>query len=221
MEELSNTSQDLMTGLGTKLTDLLGGFVTQLPGLVVALIVVVVSVYFFLVDGRKLVLFLRRNSVFPSQQTDQLMQTVAEMCRSVILAALISGGMQGILELVACILTGTPNAALIGLLVFVASFIPVIGSTPVTLIVALQQLLEGHQIAGVILLIMSVVIIAADNTVRPWFLRGSTNLHPLLAFVAAFGGLQTLGFLGVFLGPILAALFVETFHILAHPTESP
>jgi predicted PurR-regulated permease PerM len=45
-------------------------------------------------------------------------------------------------------------------------------------------------------------------------LRGSTNLHPLVAFVAAFGGLQTFGFPGVFLGPIIAGLFITTVKVL-------
>jgi predicted PurR-regulated permease PerM len=44
-------------------------------------------------------------------------------------------------------------------------------------------------------------------------LRGTVHLHPLVAFIAAFGGIQTLGFLGVFLGPILAAVFVAALDL--------
>jgi predicted PurR-regulated permease PerM len=41
----------------------------------------------------------------------------------------------------------------------------------------------------------------------------------LLAFVSAFGGLQTLGFSGVFIGPIIAAMFVVTAQILFRGDE--
>ena len=58
------------------------------------------------------------------------------------------------------------------------------------------------------------LIALVDSLVRPIFLRGSTNLHPLLAFVAAFGGLQVFGFMGVFLGPIIAGLFVAMVQVL-------
>jgi predicted PurR-regulated permease PerM len=219
MNELSSTIQDLAGSIGARLTELLGGVLSQLPGFAVALTVVVLSTYFFLVDGPKLILFFRRNSIFSVLQTDQMIQTMKDMCRSVILAALVSGGVQAILELIACALTGTPNLALIGLLVFVGSFIPLVGSAPITLGVALQQFVEGRQTAGIVLLVMSVVILGVDNTVRPLFLRGTANLHPFLGFIAAIGGLQTLGFLGVFLGPILASLFVVTFQILTEHDE--
>jgi predicted PurR-regulated permease PerM len=83
-----------------------------------------------------------------------------------------------------------------------------------------EQLMEGNQIGGIALLVMVVVLMGLDNTVRPWFLRGAANLHPLLAFVAALGGLQTIGFLGVFLGPIVASLFVFTIRLLTHRQET-
>jgi predicted PurR-regulated permease PerM len=215
MMDLSTAFQDLAGSVGAKLAEFLSGVLTHLPGMVVALSVVVVSIYFFLVDGPKLLLFLRRNSIFSPTHTEQLVRTVAEMCRSVILAAIVSGGTQAVLEVLTCVLTATPNAAFVGLLIFLASFIPLVGSLPVTLGVAVQQLLEGRQVAGITLLVMAVVILAVDNTIRPWFLKGSANLHPFLGFIAAFGGLQTLGFLGVFLGPILAALFVATIQIFS------
>ena len=220
MLELGNAFQELAGRMGARLTELIGGVLAQLPGIFVALSIVVVSVYFFLVDGRKVIFFLRRNSLFTPQQTEQLMAALAETCRSVILASVVSGGLQAGLEILGCVLTGTPNAALVGLLVFIASFLPVVGSAPITLTVAVHQLLAGRQVAGTILLVIAMIIFTLDNMIRPLILKGSANLHPLLAFVAAFGGLQTLGFLGVFLGPIVAALFVVTIQILARNGES-
>jgi predicted PurR-regulated permease PerM len=136
------------------------------------------------------------------------------------LASVISGGSQAFIEVIGCILAGVPNVALIGSLVFIGSFIPVVGALPITLVVALQQFFDGQQMVGGVLLVVALVVAGIDNMVRPLFLKGATNLHPLLAFVAAFGGLQTLGFLGVFLGPIVASLFVVTVQIVTHPEET-
>jgi predicted PurR-regulated permease PerM len=60
-----------------------------------------------------------------------------------------------------------------------------------------------------------VVVSTVDNLVRAAVLKGAADLHPLLAFLAAFGGLQVFGFLGIFLGPILAVLFLVTLELLA------
>lgn len=219
MTDLSQAFHEFGQSLGIKLTEVIGGVLSQLPGMGLALAIVVVSVYFFLLDGKKLVLFLRRNSFFNPEQTEQLLTAVGDMCRSVILAALVSGGLQALLEILGCAITGTSGMALIGLLVFIASFLPVVGTAPVTLGVALQQFAQGRQGAGIVLLVFALIIMGADNLVRPAFLKGSANLHPLLAFVAAFGGLQTLGFLGVFMGPIIASLFVVTVQILSKDVE--
>jgi predicted PurR-regulated permease PerM len=132
------------------------------------------------------------------------------MCRSVILATVASGFVQSVVFGLACAVAGAPSAALIALIVFLASFIPLIGAAPVTFGVAFHELLVGHQGGGIALLVFAVAVGLVDNLIRPIVLRGAGNLHPLLAFVGAFGGLQVLGFAGVFLGPILAGLCVVT-----------
>ena len=219
MDDLLDTAKDVTSGIGLKLADLFGQFVAHLPGMVLALVVIIVSIYFFLVDGRQLVAFVRKKSFFNPMETEQLLKTLGGTCRSVILASVVSGGAQAGIETLVCLFAGIPNAALIGLLVFLASFIPVVGSAPITLGLALQQFLSDQSGTAIVLLISAIVVATIDNLIRPWFLRGSANLHPLLAFVAAIGGLQTLGFLGVFLGPIAATMFLVTLHIITHREE--
>jgi hypothetical protein len=220
VDELNSTFRDWAGGIGSKVTDFLGGVVAYLPGLTLALIVMVVSIYFWLVDGRRLLYFVRRHSIFTTHQTEKLIRTLEGICRSVIFAALLAGAAQALVEVGACVATGTPHAVLVGLCVFIASFFPVVGASPITLGLGIEQFFEpGRQTQGVILLICALVIMGIDNMVRPLFLRGSANLHPLLAFVAALGGLQMLGFLGIFLGPILAALFVATIQVVSEGNE--
>jgi len=219
LEELSSTLSDLLHSLSNNAAEWLGMLITHLPGMAMALAVIVVSLYFFLVDGRKLVLFVRRHSVFSPPQTDQLLSNLGGVCRSVILASVISGLCQASFETAMVFVTGTPNVLLIGVLVFVTSFIPLVGTAPVTFGIAIQQFMVGRTAAGVALLISALFVTTMDNFIRPWFLRGSANLHPLLAFAAAFGGLQMLGFSGIFLGPIVAALMVTTIQVLTQ-TES-
>ncbi len=214
MNELSGAFQDLSRSIGARLTELLGGVLSHLPGLLMILLVMVVSIYFFMIDGKKLIFFLRKNSIFSPRQTDLLIKSVGGMCKSVILASLVSGLCQAGLETLACAFVGAPNIALIGVIVFVGSFLPVVGSLPITVFLAAQQWMTSGQTAGVVLTIMAIVLIAVDGAIRPWFLKGSANLHPLLAFVAALGGLQSIGFFGMFLGPIVTALFIATLQVV-------
>ena len=84
MTSLADSTHDLIQTVVTKITELLGQFVSALPGMLLALVVTTVSMFFFLIDGRHLILFIRRNSLFNPAQTEQLLHTLAGMCRSVI-----------------------------------------------------------------------------------------------------------------------------------------
>ena len=52
-----------------------------------------------------------------------------------------------------------------------------------------------------------------DNFVRPLILQGRSKMHPLVSLVAIFGGIEMFGILGIFLGPILAAVLIALLQI--------
>jgi predicted PurR-regulated permease PerM len=47
-----------------------------------------------------------------------------------------------------------------------------------------------------------------DNFVRAMILKGRSKMHPLVSLVAIFGGIEMFGIMGIFLGPILAAVLI-------------
>jgi predicted PurR-regulated permease PerM len=206
-EEIAGTFRDLAAGIGRRAAALLGKLLAQLPGMALDLVLVGVSLFFFLADARGLIAYARSHSFLDERETEKTFASIAVACRSVILASVAAATVQALIFLIALYIVGVPNATLLGLLVFVASFVPVIGSAPVTFGVALHQLLFASTSAGVALLIVAVVVATIDNVVRALFLKGAADLHPLVAFMAALGGLQALGFPGVFIGPIVAVVF--------------
>ena len=52
------------------------------------------------------------------------------------------------------------------------------------------------------------VVSAIDNVIKPLVLHGQSNLHPLVALISILGGVQTLGPIGILVGPMLVA-FVQ------------
>ena len=211
--DLIETASEALKLVGLKLGELLGSFVGKIPGMILALVVVIVSLYFFLVDGRKLALFVRRNSFFDSRQTEELLDQLVSMARSVVIATVLGGLVQSLIFLVAMLVVGFPNVGLITFLVFLGSFVPLVGSAPVTFGSVLVAWLQLGSTEGIILLVGAVLTSLADNVVRPWVLKGGANLHPLVGFMAAFGGLQFLGLSGLFLGPIVAGLSMALLRI--------
>jgi predicted PurR-regulated permease PerM len=212
--QLMEASRSILISIGARLANAFGGFLSSIPSITLATIVSVVSMFFFLVDYERIVIFIRKNSFFNKVQTESIIRSFGSMCRSVILATVVSGAAQAIVFSLACLFTGTSNVALIGLSVFICSFLPLVGSTPATFSVVIYMFANGNSIESLILVIVATLVTIIDNLIRPMVLKGAGDLHPLLAFIAAFGGLKTLGVAGMFIGPIIAGLFVVTFKIL-------
>lgn len=210
-----DTATETIKLIGIKAGEGLGSFVTRVPGMTLGVVVVIVSLYFFLVDGRRISSFVRKNSFFEPVQTDKLMRGLATMARSVVMASLLGALAQTLIMLTALFVSGLPNPGLVAFLVFITSFIPLVGSAPVTFGATLVGWAQSGPGVGGVLLAGALVTSIADNLVRPWVLKGGADLHPLVGFIAAFGGLQLLGLSGLFLGPIVAGLTIAIVRLHA------
>lgn len=210
-EELMRNISEAGKTLGLKIVNFMGDALTSLPSVGIGLFLLILSIYFFLVDGDRLARYLRRISFFPETQTELLFDSFAGLCRSVLLASVVSGIAQSAIYLVGLLVSGegSGHVALYTLIVFFASFIPIVGSAPFTFGLAIYTLLtEPSKTPGIILLIAAGVAALVDNVVRPIVLKGGANLHPLIALFGLFGGLAFFGFSGVFIGPVIVGMFV-------------
>jgi predicted PurR-regulated permease PerM len=206
----SQLRQMLTRGLATAgnvLVNILQKLLSGLPGAAFSTVITLITIFFLLVDGSRAVRFLKENSIFGPRQTDDIFRNVVSLCNSVIVASIAAGAVQALLIFVACLIAGIQNAFLISMVAFVLSFLPVIGTAPVTITLTLQAFIRGDIFSGFVFLIFIGLVGISDNIVRPYVLRGGASLHPLVGFVAAFGALDTIGFYGVFIGPVVAGLF--------------
>jgi predicted PurR-regulated permease PerM len=189
-------------------------FLTQIPSLTLALVIVLASLFFVLMDGRRLVDFFRRNSFFNHSQTVAIQTHFVGLCRSVILASVLSGLAQALILLGFLLSLSIPKAFTWAMLVFLTSFIPLVGSAPISVGLMLFAFLRGQTTSGIVLAIAVVVVAASDNIIRPAVLKGGGDMHPLLGFLSALGGIQMMGFWGIFLGPVIVGTFLTTLDLV-------
>ncbi len=110
---------------------------------------------------------------------------------------------------------GMQSSLLLGLATGFASIIPVVGSALIWAPVSIYLLVTGSIGKGLFLLIYCVVIVSSvDNIIRPWVVGGRVELHPLVLLFFIFGGVEAFGFLGLFLGPVVASVLVAVFDML-------
>jgi len=115
---------------------------------------------------------------------------------------------EGILLGLVYFAVGLPYPASVGAVTGVAAVIPF--AAPVVYVLAgLYLLAIGNTLGGIVIFVFgSVLLFVADHFVRPFLIGGAARLPFLLVLLGILGGLQTMGFIGLFLGPAVMAALV-------------
>jgi predicted PurR-regulated permease PerM len=190
---------------GKRLAEILGGLASGTPQLVLASFLFVIGLYFSLRDGKAVARRIAALLPFSAPDVDALFVSVHATVKGAILGSALTGAVQSGLCIVVLLILRVPGAFLWGTFAFVLSFIPLFGTAPVTAGATIYLFATGHPVSGIVMGVTGVLIGLSDNIVRPWAQGSQDNMHPLIALLAIFGGLEVFGFAGVFIGPVVAA----------------
>jgi predicted PurR-regulated permease PerM len=148
-------------------------------------------------------------------QVARLYQNISDTIIANVYGILTVGAAQGVLVGIAMRIVGMQSSLLLGLAAGFASIIPVVGSALVWAPVAIYLLATGTLWKGVFLLIWGLVVVSSiDNVLRPLVVGGRVELHPMVLVFFILGGVEAFGFLGLFLGPVIASVLAALFSIL-------
>lgn len=194
-----------------------GGATTAFAGqMLLGGFVMMVSIYFFLLDGPNIAETLMRLSPLDDRYERELMDEFDQISRAVVLATLLSAVAQGILAGLGYWLAGLPSVFLLTLLTMVMALVPFVGATSVWLPACLWLYVYEERTWPAILLAIygAAIVSTADNFIKPWVLQGRSNLHPLLALLSVLGGVQALGPIGILVGPMIVVFLQTLLNIL-------
>jgi predicted PurR-regulated permease PerM len=132
---------------------------------------------------------------FLSRMTVAVRRTVA----GTLLVSVIEGTLIGLAYAVA----GVPQALLFAVATVVLALIP-FGAWVAFGFAGAILIAQGQVLAGVLLIAFGITVMTiGDNVFQPAVIGGAVKLPFLLAFVGAFGGLATMGLVGLFIGPVI------------------
>ena len=109
-------------------------------------------------------------------------------------------------------LVGFPGPTLMGFITAIAAMIPFL--VPIVFIIAaLILLLKGAMISAIIVVVWgTVVMFVADHFIKPVLIGGAIQLPFLAVLFGILGGVETLGLLGLFVGPVIMVLFITLWY---------
>lgn len=185
----------------------------SLPEQLLRIALSMIAWFFLMIDGRRFIGWMNDKIPLDSDVRAHIYQVFRDTTISTILATLAAALAQAAIMFVAFLALGVPAKFLAAGATFIFAWIPILGSTPVWLAGAAYLYVNDDPMRTVMMLAAGAICSVADNFVRPMVLKGRSDMHPLVALVAIFGGIQMFGLLGVFIGPILAALLLSLFQV--------
>ena len=187
-------------------------------GLLVGLAIMVLALYYFLVDGEAMIETLMRLSPLDDDYERELLDKFANVSRAVVVASLLSAVVQGILAGIGyyfVLKAGSPVFLLTAATMALA-IVPFVGAAAVWLPTCLWLYFIDERLGAAVGLGIygAAIVSSADNLVKPYVLHGQSNLHPLLALLSVLGGVQVLGPIGILVGPMLVAFIQALLNML-------
>ena len=185
-----------------------GSVLSMTSALVFSLGLALISFYFFLVDGQALVGWLAQVLPLKDRQTYEVLDDFRQMAKAVIGSNIIVGGTQAIVAGIGYAIAPIPHPMFFGMVTFLASFIPSVGTAIVSVPLIGLLLIVGKPWWALFLAIWCLGLVGAvDNILRPILLRGAGHVHGAIVFFSLIGGIGIFGPMGLIVGP-LAITFV-------------
>ena len=115
-----------------------------------------------------------------------------------------------------------PLAGALGVLIFLGSFIPLVGLTVAGALCVAVTILEHGVTAGIVVAVAIVVLVQVEGHVlQPWIMSRSVEVHPLAIALTVIAGTTLAGIVGALLAVPLVAFLNSTIVALRRPPAVP
>ncbi len=185
------------------------GWAADVFGFLFQFAILIMVIFFLLIEMDRLVKFLSHLSPLPVAQDELLMKRFMEISGVILVGNGISGVFQGVLGGLFFALFDLNSPVLWGCIMAVLAFLPIVGIGAVLVPTALVLWLNGHPGQAAITVIFYVVLsFVVEYLLKPKFVGKQVNMHTLLVLLAILGGMSIFGILGIIYGPLIVTAFL-------------
>jgi predicted PurR-regulated permease PerM len=176
---------------------------------VLTILFMMIALFFVYRDGPSFVrqLDLLGERILPNRW-ERISRVVPATISSTVIGMTVIAIGEGIVLGLAYWVAGVPSPVTLGVITGLMALVP--GGAPLSFtLVSIYLLASGDHVAGIGLMIWGTVeLFIVDKTLRPKLVGGPIKLPFLPTFFGLVGGVKTMGFLGLFIGPVLMAIIV-------------
>ena len=185
----------------------ISGGIAGIPGLIIKLILMIISCFFFLLDYDKIMTFFA--SLVPKGK-EKSFETIQWYVKNTLLVYIRSYTLLILMTYVELSIgfqiLGIPYAPIIGLMVAIFDILPVLGTGGILLPWTVVLLVMKNFPMGIGMFVLYLIITVIRNTMEPKLVGKQIGLHPLATMISLYVGLKVIGFWGMLIFPTTLAV---------------
>ncbi len=213
-EQLENSISKAGKSIGLFLYQQATAFASNILSFVVNFFLMLLVVFFLLIDGQRLVSFIVDLSPLPSDQDRILIDKFNDMAGAILIGNGLGGLIQGVLGGLAFWFLKIPSAFLWGAIMGLLAFLPIVGIGAVFVPAAIYVFLKGRVAAGIFMIIFYLLLSGGIEYIfKPKLVGQRVKMHTLMVFFSIIGGLKVFGILGIIYGPLIVTAFLTLTEI--------
>mgnify|MGYP001626144188 FL=1 len=203
-----------LTYIASFLGDQLKNMIFFIGSFILKALIFLMSTFFMLRDWDKFIDFVKDIVPMNTKDFDTILKTVYSTVLSVVYGFVGTALIQAVFGFFMYYYF-TPNYALVlAFATFMSSFIPPLGTALVWVPYGFYVAYQNGILPSLGSFVYSTLfIIGSDNFVRPLLMKKAIHIPYILLSLSVLGGLFSMGFLGMFLGPIVFTTLITAFNI--------
>lgn len=209
---VSEAVNSIMASLTGAIPSAAAGLLAKVPEFLLFIAVLVISAFYFCTDRE--VISSALSSVLPDRWNASLPDIkykISKSLRGYVKAYLLIMLMTFCEVFLGLSILGVNYAFIISLVVAFVDILPILGTGTVLIPWAIISLLMSNYKLGIGLLIIYGVITVIRQIAEPKIVGSSLGLHPLATLASIYISVRFIGFVGIFIGPVIALLICNFF----------
>lgn len=212
--DIISTAKDFVGKIGSVILGQTTNILKNLSLFIVHVIVFLLSMFYFLRDGDRLIEYMKSILPLSEKYQDELFKKLSHLSHGIIYGIFGAAIVQGFLVGLALYIVGVDTATFWGAVAALLSPLPYIGTAVVWVPVVITLAISGHWLSSLFLLGWGILVVGmADNIIKPYLIGSSTALHPLAVLLVLLGGAFAFGLKGLLFGPFILTLTLAFLHI--------
>jgi predicted PurR-regulated permease PerM len=182
---------------------------TNVLKFVVNFFLMLLVIFYLLIDGERLISFIVDLSPLPKDQDEKLIQKFKDMAGAILIGNGLGGLIQGTIGGFVFMLFGLNSPFLWGVIMAFLAFLPLVGIGAVFVPAAFYLFIKGRVAASIFFVVFYIVLSGSIEYIfKPKLVGDRVKMHTLLVFFSIIGGLKLFGILGIIYGPLVVTAFL-------------